>query len=141
VRRGSQVSAQKTGRDLGRQAPGFKTALRLRWLGPLDEIPDVAFPAFLVILHNHFNLECKRLTMDRVRVLTRPFNPSDPDARWFPILAMDQGTLVDSEMIKALLDKFGRTEQEFRDAYNFHYQLRAPNPDQLELPDPDNSAS
>lgn len=107
--------------------------LRSRWLGPLDELSDVAFPAFLVILHNHFSLECKRVAMDRVRVQTRPFNPNDPDALWFPILAMDQGTLVDSEMIKALLEKFHKTEQEFRDAYNAHYRLVPPNPDQLEL--------
>ena len=32
-----------------------------------------------------------------------------------------------------MLDKFDRTEQEFRDAYNAHYGLVPPNPDRLEL--------
>lgn len=72
--------------------------------------------------------------MDRVRVLTRPFNPNDPNAKWFPILAMDQGTLVDSEMIKALLEKFEQTEQEFKNAYNAHNRLVPPDPNQLNLP-------
>ena len=56
----------------------------------------------------------------------RPFNPTDPNAQWYPILAKDQGTLVDSEMIKGMLEKFSLTEQEFRNAYNAHYELRQP---------------
>ena len=57
-----------------------------------------------------------------VRIIQRHHNPSDPEALIYPITARNQ-TTVDSEAISGMLDKFNLTEQQFRDAYNAHYNL------------------
>jgi hypothetical protein len=55
--------------------------------------------------------------------VTRHHNPSDPESLQYPISAGDQGTIVDCEAIEGMLEKFNMTQQEFRDAYNAHYNL------------------
>jgi hypothetical protein len=57
-----------------------------------------------------------------VRIVQRQHTPSDPEALIYPITARNQ-TTVDSEAILGMLDKFNLTEQQFRDAYNAHYNL------------------
>jgi len=98
------------------------------YLGPLDPIPDVSFQAFLGIISKQFGSSLDYIVVrppSHVRIVTRPHNPSDPESLQYPISARDQGTIVDREAIEGMLDKFNMTHQQFRDAYNAHYNLSA----------------
>jgi hypothetical protein len=101
-----------------------------QYLGPLDPIPDVGFQAFLGIISKQFtSLDYIVVRApSHVRIVTRPHNPSDPESLQYPISARDQGTTVDSEAIEGMLDKFNMTQQQFRDAYNTHYNLSVGSP-------------
>ncbi len=94
----------------------------LKWLGPSDEIPDIGFPAFLQIMHNH----CSELVYSReaahyARFRRKNDNPADPDLQTWPIIAREQGTVVGHEDIEGLLDEFGISHQRFRDGCNAFY--------------------
>jgi len=98
-----------------------------RFLGPLDPIPDVNFTAFLGIISKQLGTTLNYMVVrppSHVRIVQRQHNPSDPEALIYPISARDQ-SIVDSEAINGMLDKFNLTEQQFRDAYNAHYNLTA----------------
>jgi hypothetical protein len=101
------------------------------YLGPLDPIPDVSFQVFLGIISKQFGATLDYLVVrppSHVRIVARPHNPSDPESLQYPISARDQGTTVDCEAIEGMLDKFNMTHQQFRDAYNSHYNLSAKSP-------------
>lgn len=92
----------------------------MKWLGPLDDIPDMDVQPFLKIIH-HDKLQLDHKVVVRpsyIRIVNRFYNPSDPHSRRFPIILRDQGTMVDAEAIREMLGIFERTEQDFRDAYN-----------------------
>lgn|SRR5580692_7390789 len=96
-----------------------------RWLGPSDDIPDVDFAAFLRLMQNHFlDLVYTREAHYYARFRLRNQNPLDPQPLVYPIFAREQGTVVGYEQIKGLLEYFGFTAQQFRDAYNTFYGLK-----------------
>jgi hypothetical protein len=98
-----------------------------QFLGPLDPIPDVNITAFLGIISKQLGTILNYMVVrprSHVRIVQRHHNPADPEALIYPITARNQ-TTVDSEAISGMLDKFNLTEQQFRDAYNAHYNLTA----------------
>jgi hypothetical protein len=97
------------------------------WLGPSDEIPDVGFAAFLQLMHEYFPLLVySRESHYYARFKTKNQNPADPSPQVYPIFAREQGTIVGHEQIEGLLEEFGITQQEFRDAFNAFYELVPP---------------
>ena len=53
-------------------------------------------------------------------------HPADPNPPIYPIRAREQGTIVGYEQIVGLLDEFGISRQDFRDAFNGFYGLLPP---------------
>jgi hypothetical protein len=107
-----------------------------RFLGPLDPIPDVSFASFLGIISKQLGTILNYMVVrppSHVRIVQRHHNPSDPEALIYPITARNQ-TVVESEAINGMLDKFNLTEQHFRDAYNAHYNLTAAAPKARRIP-------
>lgn len=97
------------------------------WLGPLDPIPDMSFPQFLRLIHNHLDLNYQWVIKPSyVRVTRRHYDPTEDNSTRFGIMADDAGTWVDSEPITGMLDAFEMTQQQFKDAYNTFYGFTPP---------------
>lgn len=97
----------------------------------------MSFQAFLSLISKQFGTRLDYMVVrppSHVRIVTRHHNPSDPEALQYPITARDQGTTVDCEAIEGMLDKFNITQQDFRDAYNKHYNLSDSLPKARPLP-------
>jgi len=62
-----------------------------------------------------------------VRFVGSPYNTFLPDCRSLVIFAHNRGTMISPISIQRVLDKFGKTSDEFRAAYNaFFCQLSLP---------------
>lgn len=87
----------------------------------------MSFPQFLRIIHNHLDLNYQVvIPPSYVRVTRKHYDPADPNATRYPIMADDAGTWVDSESIEGMLEAFEITQQQFKDAYNKLYEFKSP---------------
>lgn len=99
----------------------------MKWLGSSDEIPDIAFPAFLQIMHQSFpRIAYSRESFNYARFSPEGQHPADPDAKHYPIRAREQGTIVGGDDVAGLFLFFEIDIQQFRDAFNAYYKLSPP---------------
>jgi hypothetical protein len=82
------------------------------------------FQALLRLMNEHLQLDYTVVRKPSyVRVHRRGESPATPGTKTYPLHSIEGGTSIDGEQIKGMLESFDKTEQDFRDAYNAHYNL------------------